>query len=318
MSASPRPASQTDDEPVGTGDETPFAFDESPVDLDDREAEDVVVASLDVENTLSLVGADDDESMMGAIDPLDDDVARAGSWIASDAEEPLHDERSLAVDRTYEPLTDDVEGVDESAIDLGALPPLDRGEDDADGPLALDVPTMSGAPGAFSMSAPSERSFVAIAERDAEALLLARSDTLRTNDGVDRAAERSSQRRSDAPEAIVAAVRDRELIAFCFAAGPGKVSRDGGETFTDAPWMQGATALAARGGQLFAAVYDAPVDRCTIVRDDGATVERVVDVHSFVVNDELGCAVRALVVLDDDATQLLLRTATASFVVSLR
>lgn len=306
-----------DDEPVGLGDESPFAFDETPVDLDDREAEEFIEASLAVGALGSALGAMDDEAMLGALEPLDDDVARAGSWIADESEAPFDDERSLAVDRAYEPLTDDVGGVDESAIDLGALPPLDRGEDDEDGPFAVEAPTMITAPSAFGLPSPPARSFVAISERDADALVLARSDTLRTNDGVDRSAERTAHRRSDAPEAIVAAVRVRELLAFCFANGGGKVSRDGGETFVDAPWMQGATALAASASQLFAAVYDAPVDRCTIVRDAGSSIDRVVDVHGFAVNDELGFAVRALVVLDDEATRILVRTASASYVVSI-
>jgi|LNFM01.1.fsa_nt_gb hypothetical protein len=313
--ADPRALSDRDDEPVGFGEESVIAFDESRVDLDDTESDDMVAAVLVVDE-LTLVG-EDDEAMHPALDPLDDDVARAGSWITDDGEAPLDDERSLTVDREYEALTADLEGLDESAIELGELPPLDRGDDDADGPATLEIPKIVDGPPVFALAAPAQRSFVPIAERDADALVSSRTDTLRTNDGVDRSSERTSERRGDATDGIVAAVREGELLAFGFARGVGKVSRDGGDSFVDVPWMQGATALAARGPALFGAIYDGPVDRCTIVRDDGATVARVVDVHSFALNDEVGCCVLALVVLNDEATRLLVRTASASYVVSL-
>jgi hypothetical protein len=315
----PRPTSPSqEDEPLGLDERAEFAFDETPIDLDHSESEHLPLPSIDRSwetGAPSMLGDEPEGIVDPWIESIEDSVALAGSWIETSVDPCAWEHDALVVESTAGTLTDDVEGPEQAQVELAILPPLDRIEesDDSEGPFFVGEDALEAQPPAFELSKPARPSSVSVSSRDADAMARARKDTLRTHDGIDRP---SPQRRPGDPSTLVAAVRSRELLAFAFSKGPGKLSYDGGETFVDAPWMRGATALAASGEVLFAAVYDGPVDRCTIVRATATSVERVADVHEILEGEE-GCVVRELVVLRDDGEQLLVRTAHKELVLSL-
>ncbi len=263
------------------------------------------------------------------VDPLDDDALDASwsageglsfagtsdaRWTATEADaESLVALPELAA--TDEGFADDAEGPRDAAIELSVDPPSSGGDDESTDPLDDRADVLSGEPAAFALRPPPACAFVVISERDADAFARARADVLETDDGSPRGPARS--------RVVRASVRFGDLLAFAFARGPGQRSVDGGERFDTALWLQGAIALAAAGDALFAAVYDAPVDRCTIVRARGATVERVADLHELLgpddasSGDDVRCAVTALVALHPDGTRLLVRTSRRSIVLSI-
>ncbi len=308
-----------EEEPLGVDGLPAIVFDELDIGLDDAEASeiggDVALAQLSVIDV-----SDEREGPEGASsDPLiDASSAQSISWIQPQPDEEQATDDIELVELRQASGADDVEGPDDSAIVLGAAPPLDRSEDDSDGPAAVaepDVVALGGAPFAFSLRESAVCSFVVITDRDAEALERERRDVLRRDDGDDRAS-----RQRGGPSLAIASVRAGETLAFSFERAAGKVSFDGGERFADARWLDGATALAATERFVFAAVYDSAVDRCTIVRGRGEKVERVADLHralAAVVDDDYGIAVRSLVALDPLGNRLLVRLATMSVVLSI-
>lgn len=300
-----------DEEPLGVDGLPPIEFDERSIGLDDEAASELG-RELTVDPPRELVGDDDREGPADSVlAALDDDVARAGSWLQLEEDDVVLSELpTLAIEDRSPSALDDLEGPDDSAMVLGALPPIDRGLDDADGPVgAIDAESVAlgGAPYAFSMRAPGIVAFVKVSDRDAEAFERARVDAMRRDDG-DEGAGRS----------VTHAVRAGETLAFAFSRSTAQVSFDGGERFDDARWLDGATALAATEDAVFAAVYDSAVDRCTIVRARRDGAERIADLHatlSAVVDDDAGFVVRALVALD--ASRLLVRLASMSLVLSV-
>lgn len=318
-----RAAPLADEEPLGVEGLPPIEFDEQSIGLDDVDSAELTPSaaidpSLEEQRGIPIAELTDDGPIGAVPELLEDSVVR-GSWLQAQpdehepASESVHLETPAAIG-----AADDVEGPDDTAITLGAAPPLDRSEDDSDGPLATDASesvALGGAPFAFSLPEPARNSFVVVSERDADALVRERRDVLRTDDGADASEGRT--RRHDAP---TFAVRSGETLAFSFGASRGKVSFDGGETFCDARWLEHATALAALPGVVFAALYDAAVDRCTIVRATPSGVTRVADVHVVLdahIDDDTGCLVRALVTLDDQGARLLLRLRSTSFALSV-
>lgn len=300
-----------DEEPLGVDGLPSIEFEERSIGLDDEEASELG-REVGVDPPRELAGDDDREGPDdSALAGLEDDVARAGSWLQSvEDEATLSDLPTLALDDRTPSALDDVEGPDDSAMVLGALPPIDRGLDDADGPAGVmdaDRVALGGAPFAFSMPAPGVVAFVKVSDRDAEAFEHARLDGMRRDDGGEGAAR-----------SVTHAVRAGETLAFAFSRSTAQVSFDGGERFDDARWLDGATALAATEDAVFAAIYDSAVDRCTIVRARRAGAERIADLHatlSAVVDDDAGFVVRALVALD--ASRLLVRLSSMSLVLSV-
>jgi hypothetical protein len=306
-----------EEEPLGVDGLPSIVFEERALGLDDEEASELA-SDVVIESPPALVSLDDIDGPDGAVIDEIEDVTRAGSWVQAQP-----DDVSVLPDVVLDALpessaSDDVEGPDDSAIVLGAPPPLDRSDDDADGPAGLvdpDAVALGGAPYAFALAAPAACSFVALSDRDADQLVRDRADQLRTDDGDARATDRAPR-----IDSSIAVVRAGETLAFAFARGAGKVSFDGGETFADARWLERALALAAIDGAVFAAVYDSAVDRCTIVRATPFDVRRVADVHALlagVVDDDAGFAVRALVALDASGERLLVRTNSVAVALSV-
>jgi hypothetical protein len=235
-------------------------------------------------------------------------------WTASEA-----DAQSLValpvLDAIDEGFADDVEGPVDPIIELSASAELLVEDDDVREGFDERAGALSGEPPGFALAAPSACAFVALSDRDAEVLERARADGLQTDDGAPGRLSRA--------RLVRASARRGDLLAFAFVRGPGQLSLDGGERFDPAPWLEGALALAVGEGVLFAAVYDPPVDRCTILRARGGRVERVADVHALLgrdhraEGDEVRCRVTALVCLDPHGTRLLVRTSHTSFVLSV-
>lgn len=306
-----------EEEPLGVEGLPSVVFEERAIGLDDEEASELA-SDLVIDAPPALVSLDDIDGPDGAVIDEIEDVTRAGSWVQAQP-----DDVSVLPDVVLDALpessaSDDVEGPDDAAIVLAPPPPLDRSDDDAEGPAGLvdpDAVALGGAPYAFALAAPGPRSFVVLSERDADQLARERSDQLRTDDGDARSTDRGPR-----VDSTVAVVRAGETLAFAFARGAGKVSFDGGETFADARWLERALALAAVDGAVFAAVYDSAVDRCTIVRATRGDVRRVADVHALlagVADDDAGFAVRSLVALDARGERLLLRTNAVAVALSV-
>jgi hypothetical protein len=306
-----------DEEPLGVEGLPPIVFDDRSIGLDDADSRELAIdVEFDVRSSISALDLSDEGPLDAEHDVLSESTAR-GSWLQSQPDEPDASDEPIVLDALPDNGgSDDVDGPDDSAIVLGAPPPLDRSEDDSDGPSTVDssdAVALGGAPYAFALAAADRCSFVIVQERDADVLLAERRDALRTDDGAERAARRHG-------EPILSARAD-ETLAFAFGASCGKVSFDGGETFTDARWLEHATAIAAVSGVVFAAVYDSAVDRCTIVRATAADTRRVADLHVLFeghIDDETGCLVRAMVALDDEGAKLLIRLRSASFALSVR
>lgn len=300
-----------DEEPLGVDGLPTIEFDERSIGLDDEEASELG-SDVTVDAPRELTGGDDREGPAESVlDTLDDDVARAGSWLqATEDEHSTADLPALALDDRMPSALDDIEGPDDSAILLGALPVIDRSLDDTDGPAGAvdaDDVALGGAPYAFSLATPGIVAFVKVSDRDAESFERARGDGMRRDDGDERSTR-----------AVAHAVHAGETLAFAFARSIGKLSFDGGERFDDARWLDGATALAATRDAVFAAIYDSAVDRCTIVRATRTGVARIADLHgtlSAVVDDDAGFVVRSLVALDD--ARLLVRLSSMSVVLSV-
>jgi hypothetical protein len=308
-----------DEEPFGIEELAPIVFDEPSIGLDDTDASELDIdVALDMGPSLSLVDMVDQGPLDGEVlyPALNESTAR-GSWLQSQPDEPAASNEPILLDAPpFGDGDDDAEGPEDGSIVLGAAPPLDCSEDDSDGPVTVELcetVALGGVPYAFSLAVPEPCAFVLVHERDAEVLVADRCDTLRTDDGMERGA-----RRFDQP---ILSARADQTIAFAFGASHGKVSFDGGETFSDAPWLAHATAIAAVSGIVFAAVYDSAVDRCTIVRATVAEVRRVADLHVLFegqIDDETGFFVRSLVVLDEKGSKLLVQLRSGSFALSVR
>ncbi len=218
--------------------------------LDDRESEDlVIVAAPDILLT------EHDQDSPDVLDVGVTEFENGGpSWIDN---ETVELDAALDVELSALSAAHDDEGLDMVSMLEVLHPMLERDvADDEDGPLEQVSATLGAMVPAFSLAESPPPPTTVIAEPRAAELFASRKDRFARHDGSTQSAARV---------VTVASVRDQQLIAFAFERGPGSVSVDGGESFVTEPLLQSGLCLAAQNQVLFAAVYDQPYDRCTVL-----------------------------------------------------